>query len=312
MKTEIRKYYGRNMSLLKTIIARRQLYYLVLPTLLYFAIFHYGPMYGVLIAFKNFKPHLGIWDSPWVGFVHFERLFRSPQFWRLIQNTLGLSFMSLALNFPVPIILALALNYVENKSYKKVVQTVTYAPHFISTVVVVSMLTVFLSPRLGIVNIFLEKLGGEPISFMLEPSWFKPLYVMSGIWQNAGWNTIIYLAALSAIDVSMHEAAIVDGASKLKRMWYIDLPSLMPTAVLLLILNLGRVMSIGFEKVYLMQNALNVSSSEIIATYIYKVGLKNAEYSYSAAVGFFNAVINLVMLVTVNRIAKKMGQASLW
>ena len=269
-------------------------------------------MYGVLIAFKNFKPHLGIWGSPWAGFVHFERLFRSPQFWRLIQNTLGLSFLSLGMNFPVPIILALALNYVENKSYKKTVQTVTYAPHFISTVVVVSMMTVFLSPRLGIVNIFIEKLGGEPISFMLEPAWFKPLYVMSGIWQNAGWNTIIYLAALSAIDVSMHEAAIVDGASKLKRMWHIDLPCLMPTAVLLLILNLGRVMSIGFEKVYLMQNALNVSSSEIIATYIYKVGLKNAEYSYSAAVGFFNAVVNLIMLVTVNRIAKKLGQASLW
>lgn len=269
-------------------------------------------MYGVQIAFKNFKPHLGIWGSTWVGFIHFERLFRSPQFWRLIQNTLGLSFATLIAGFPVPIMFALALNYVGNEKFKKVVQTVTYAPHFISLVVVVSMLSVFLSPRMGIVNIVIQKLGGEPVSFMIEPAWFKPLYVLSGIWQNAGWGTIIYLAALSSIDVSMHEAAIVDGASKLKRMWYIDIPCLMPTAVLLLILNLGKVMSIGFEKVYLMQNALNVSSSEIIATYIYKVGLQNAEYSYSAAVGFFNAIVNLVMLVSVNKIAKNLGQNSLW
>lgn len=298
--------------LLVRIFKSYQLYLLLIPTLVYFAIFHYGPMYGVLISFKNFKPHLGILGSPWVGFNHFLRFFRSNQFERLIKNTLGLSFLQLIAGFPLPVLLALALNYVNNKRFKKLVQTITYAPHFISTVVIVGMLVVFLSAQNGIVNNLIRILGGETVGFLARPEWFKPLYVLSDIWKNMGWNSIIYLAALSAIDQQLYEAATVDGASKLKRIWHIDLPGIAPTVITLLIMNLGKVMTIGFEKAYLMQNSLNISSSEIIATYIYKIGLLSSQYSYSAAIGLFNNIINLILLVTVNRISRKVSESSLW
>ncbi len=296
----------------RSIIKNYELYLFLLPTLLYFIIFHYVPMYGVQIAFKNFIAIEGIWGSPWVGFEHFRRFFSSYQFWLLIRNTFGLSVYALVAGFPAPIILALLLNQLRNEKYKKVVQTVTYAPHFISTVVMVGMLLVFLSPRSGFINHIIQLFGGEPVHFMARPEWFRTLYVGSGIWQSTGWGSVIYLAALSGINPQQHEAAIVDGATKLQRIRHIDIPGIIPTAVILLILNMGQIMSVGFEKAFLMQTYLNLETSEIIATYVYKVGLLNAQFSFSAAVGLFNSVINLILILTVNKIAKSIGETSLW
>lgn len=300
------------MSAVKKIMASYQLYLLVLPTIAYFIIFHYIPIYGAQIAFKDFIAIKGIEGSPWIGFEHFERFFDSYQFWLVLKNTLGINVYELLVAFPAPIVLALLLNALSNARFKKFVQTVTYAPHFISVVVIVGMLNIFLSPHNGIVNELMRMFGAEPIFFMGSPEWFKTIFVFSGIWQNIGWSTIIYLAALTSVNPSLHEAAVVDGASKLQRIVYIDLPSILPTIVILLILNIGNFMSVGFEKVYLMQNSLNVDASEIIQTYVYKVGLLNAQYGYSAAIGLFNSVINFILLLSVNRLAKRLKQNSLW
>jgi putative aldouronate transport system permease protein len=293
-------------------VQARQLYLLLLPALLVVFVFQYIPMYGVVIAFKNFKPFKGIIGSDWVGLYHFQRFFDSPSFWRLIGNTLGLSVYQLAAGFPIPILLALSMNILPGRRFKKTVQMVTYAPHFISTVVIVGMLGVFLSKNFGLMNHLIAALGGERVFFLGQPEYFRSLYVWSGIWQSAGWGTIIYLAALAGIDPELHEAAVVDGAVMLQRVWHIDIPGILPTIVILLILNLGQVMSVGFEKAYLMQNALNLDSSEIISTYVYKVGLLNAQYSFSAAVGLFNAAINFVLLAAVNAAARTLGQTGLW
>ncbi len=296
---------------LKKIMGSYQLYLLLLPTLIYFLVFHYFPMYGVQIAFKNFNPVLGINGSPWIGFEHFERFFNSYQFWTVLKNTLGLAVFELAM-FPIPIIMALLLNQLVSSRFKRVVQTVTYAPHFISVVVLIGMLYLFLSPRSGIINQLIVLLGGDPVFFFGIAEWFKPLFVFSGVWQNLGWGMIIYLAALTAISPDLHEAAVMDGASKLRRIWHIDVPGIMPTVIILLILNVGSLLSIGFEKVYLMQNSLNMSSSEVIQTHVYKTGLLGAQYSYAAAVGLFNSVINFILLIVINQTAKKAGQSSLW
>ena len=269
-------------------------------------------MYGVQIAFKDFIVTKGITGSPWVGFAHFERFFNSYYFWRLIKNTLGLGLYELLVGFPIPILLALMLNEVKNKFFKRFVQTVTYAPHFLSTVVLVGMLFIFLSPRTGLVNQLIVAFGGEPVPFMVRPEWFKTLYVFSGIWQQMGWSSIIYFAALSGIDPQLHEAATVDGAGRLRRIWHINLPCIMPTIVILLILNTGSILSIGFEKVYLMQNAMNMESSDVISTYVYRSGILGAQYSFSAAVGLFNSVVNAIMLVVVNYMARRVGETSLW
>ncbi|WP_407873150.1 ABC transporter permease [Paenibacillus sp. P36] len=289
-----------------------ELYLFLLPTLAYFLIFHYGPMYGLQIAFKNFIAVKGIWGSPWVGLDHFQRFFNSSQFILVLKNTVLLNLFELSITFPLPILLALLLNQIKNVRFKKWVQTVTYAPHFISAVVIVGMLFIFLSPRTGLVNQFIQFLGGEPIYFIARPEWFKTIYVFSGLWQNAGWSMIIYLAALTSVSPDLHEAAIMDGANKYQRMWHIDVPSIMPTVMIMLILNLGNFMTVGFEKVYLMQNALNVDASEVIQTYVYKSGLLSAQYSYSAAVGLFNAGINFILLISVNTLAKRLKQTSLW
>lgn len=299
-------------GLWRKIMKNWELYLFLLPTLIYIIVFKYLPMYGVTIAFKNFNPALGIQGSPWVGLRHFERFFNSYQFHDLLRNTLALSVFQLVASFPMPIIVALMLNQVRHKRYKKVVQTVIYAPHFISTVVLAGIMFVFLSPSSGIVNKAIELLGGEPVFFMARPEWFRPLYVLSGIWQGTGFGTIVYLAALTSVPPELHEAAIVDGATKLQRIRYIDIPSIIPTAVILLILEMGNIMNIGFEKAYLMQTSLNVTASEIIPTYVYKVGLLQAQWSFSAAVGLFNAVINFILLITVNRIAKSLSNTSLW
>lgn len=298
-------------SIWMKVLQNYQLYLLLLPTLIYFIIFQYGPMYGLQIAFKNYSPNRGIWGSDWSGFDHFIRFFNSAQFWPTLQNTLVISLYELVL-FPIPIILALLMNQLISNKLKRSVQTIVYAPHFISMVVLVGMMYLFLNPRSGLINIGLGAIGIDPLNFMAEPGWFKSLFVWSNVWQNAGWGTIIYLAALTSINPELHEAAIVDGASKMQRIRNIDLPGIMPTVMILLILNMGSFMSVGFEKAYLMQNAMNAGSSEIIQTYVYKVGIVGAQFSYSAAIGLFNNIVNFIVLITMNTLAKRMKQTSLW
>nr|WP_188383516.1 ABC transporter permease subunit [Ornithinibacillus halotolerans] len=287
-----------------------QLYVLLAPGLIYFLVFKYYPMYGVQIAFKDFRAVDGIFGSAWVGFDHFIRFFDSYYFWDLIKNTLGINLYALAL-FPISIIVALSLNELRDGKFKKTAQTITYAPHFISVVVFVGMIIAFLDPATGIINNFIQFLGFEPISFMTEPGWFKTIFVWSNEWQNLGWGAIIYLAALAGVDPQLHEAAKVDGATRLQRIWHINLPSIMPTIIILLILNMGNMMSIGFEKILLMQNELNLESSQVIQTYVYEAGLLHGQYSYSTAVGLFNSVINFAILIFFNRLARRTG-TSLW
>ncbi|WP_282172286.1 ABC transporter permease [Cytobacillus firmus] len=295
----------------KKILSNYQLYLFLLPALIYFIVFHYVPMYGVLIAFKDFVATKGIMGSPWVGFKHFERFFDSYQFWTLIKNTLGLSITQLIVGFPLPIFLALMLNQIRSERYKRFVQTVVYAPHFISVVVLAGMIYVFFSNN-GLINNIILIFGGDPISFMAKPEWFKPLYIASGVWQETGWAAIIYLAALAGVSPELHEAAVMDGANKWQRIFHVDIPAIMPTAVILLILSVGNIMNIGFEKAYLLQTPMNQPAAEIIPTYVYKMGLQQAQYSFAAAVGLFNSVINLILLIAVNKFAKKLSGTGLW
>lgn len=299
-----------NHPKLKRMLKYWQLYVLLAPALIYFLIFKYYPMYGVQIAFKNFVAAKGILGSDWVGFDHFIRFFDSYFFWDLIWNTLSINLYGLAL-FPVSILVALSLNELKSGSFKKIAQTITYAPHFISVVVFVGMIIAFLDPDTGIVNHFLQWLGLEPVNFMTSPAWFKTIFVFSGEWQNLGWGAIIYLAALAGIDPQLHEAAKVDGASRLQRIRHINIPGILPTIIILLILNMGNMMSIGFEKILLMQNPLNLESSQVIQTYVYEIGILSGQYSYSTAVGLFNSVVNFVILLFFNRLARRTG-TSLW
>ena len=289
-----------------------ELYLLILPVILYFVIFKYGPMYGLQIAFKDYLPVKGFFESPFVGLKHFIRFFNSYNFWELIKNTLGISLYQLVIGFPVPILLALMINEVRIKWFKKTVQTVTYAPHFLSTVVLVGMLAAFLSPRNGLVNQIIQAFGGKAIYFMAEAGWFKTLYVLSGIWQNAGWSSIIYMATLANIDVEMYEAAAIDGAGRFKRLIHLTIPCILPTAIIILIMDFGKIMNVGFEKVFLMQNQLNIGASDVISTYVYTVGIQGSQLSYATAIGLFNAVINFGLLIGVNKISKKLTETSLW
>ena len=286
---------------------------MLLPGLIYYIIFRYVPMYGVVIAFKDFNARLGILGSPWIGFEQFIRFFTHPYFFRLVRNTFLLSFYSLLLGFPAPIILALMLNELRNQTYKRFVQTVSYLPHFISIVAIVGILTLLLSPTNGFVNVVLTKVFGmEPIYFMAEPGWFRPLFVGSGIWQNIGWGAILYLAALSQVDVQLYDAAIVDGTSRMQKIWHISLPSIMPTIAILLILRIGSLFYVGFEKVILMYNPVTYSTADVIGSYVYRRGLQYAEFSYGAAVGLFNSVINVILLITANWISRRVTEQSLW
>ena len=282
--------------------------------LLYILIFKYGPMYGAQIAFKNFRASQGIWNSSWVGLTHFIRFFKSAQFETLMGNTISISVYQLLAGFPFPIMLALSLNAMRHARYRKLIQMVTYAPHFISTVVVVGLIMQFLDPRTGLLSQAVVLLGGEPTNLMSNPALFKSIYVWSGVWQQAGYGSIIYLAALSGVDQQLHEAATMDGASMLQRVLHIDLPGIMPTAIILLILNTGRILDIGFEKILLMQNPLNIRASQVISTYVYKIGLASptTNYSYPAAIGLFQSVVGLILLIGVNQAAKKLGETSLW
>ena len=289
------------------------LYLFLLPAVVYIGTFMYAPMYGLQIAFKNYAPGVGIWDSPWVGFQWFERFFESPRFWQILGNTLTISLYSLIVGFPLPILLALVINDIQNTRVKKFSQTITYMPYFISTVVLVGMMSVFFSPNSGIVNTLLRLFGGEGNTFFMgDPAYFRHLYVWSGIWQGMGWNSIIYIAALSSVSPELHEAAMIDGANKVQRIWYVDLPSIMPTIIILFILNCGNILSVGYEKVFLMQNNLNSTVSEVISTYVYQMGIQRQQFSYSAAIGLFNNIVNFTLIMLVNKISKKLSGSGLW
>lgn len=288
------------------------LWLFVLPGMIITFIFSYIPLYGVQIAFRNYNAKLGFFGSKWVGLAHFQRFFDSPYFLTTIKNTFILSVYSLIAGFPIPIILALLLNSFRHKRYKKVIQTVTYAPNFISTVVMCGMLLLFLSPRVGVINHIIQAFGGSSINFMAEKSYWRHIYVWSGVWQGMGWSSVIYFAALSSVSPELHEAALMDGASKFQIVRYIDFPSIIPTATILLILNCGSILSVGFEKVFLLQNDLNLSVSQVISTYVYQVGLIENNVSYSSAIGLFNSVVNAILLIIVNKIADKMSGISIW
>ena len=304
-KTKFRKEYLNNW----------QLYLMLLLPVIWLLVFCYAPMSGIQIAFKDFKIRQGIWGSPWVGFDNFERFFTSYQFFRVLKNTLVISLYSLVASFPLPIVLALSLNVVRKAAYKKFVQMVTYIPHFISVIVIVGMILQMFNSGIGLYGTVYTALTGQPAPDILsKASAFPHLYVWSGVWQEVGWGSIIYLSALSAVDPALHEAAIVDGASRFKRVLVLDLPTVLPTATIMLIMNAGRIMTIGFEKVYLMQNDLNLTTSEIISTYVYKVSLgpTGGDFSLGAAIGLFNSVINLILILLVNAVTKRMGGTSLW
>jgi putative aldouronate transport system permease protein len=296
----------------KSFVRHWQLYLITLPPLLFFLIFKYYPMINAVLAFKDYYVTKGIFGSPWVGFRNFQLFFENPLFWDLVKNTLLISFYLLLAGFPIPILLALMLNEVRSQKFKRLVQLVSFAPYFISTVVMVSLVMLFLAPRLGFVNVFLNHLGLDSVNFLGKPGMFSSIYVWSEIWQTAGYSAVIYLAALAAVDPTLYEAAKVDGASRLQKIRNVDLPGIMPTITIILILNVGSVMAIGFEKIYLLQNKLNIANSEIIATYVYSIGLLNANYSFATAVGLFNSVINLILLVTVNGLARRFSNNSIW
>ena len=289
-----------------------QLYLIMLPALLYFVIFKYIPMADAVLAFKDYNVIKGIWGSPWVGFKYFNLFFNNPVFWTLIQNTLGLSLYALVVGFPIPIILAVFLNEIKDGFFKRAVQMVTYAPYFISTVIMISMVMLLLSPRLGVANLALSALGREQFNFLVLKDAFPSIYVWSGVWQYSGYSAIVFLAALAGVDPQLYEAAKIDGASRIQRILNVDLPGIMPVAVIILILNVGSLLGVGFEKVYLLQNPLNLETSEVISTYVYKIGLLNANFSFATAVGLFNSVINMALLVLVNQFAKRISDTSLW
>lgn len=287
------------------------LYLLLLLPIIYIIIFSYVPMYGLQIAFKDYVVKLGYWKSPWVGMKHFETFIKSPMFPRLIGNTVGISLYSIIAGFFPPIILAIGINECRQKLFKKSVQLITYMPHFLSTVVVVGILTQALSSS-GFINSIIGLFGHEPILFMGEASMFKSIYVWSGVWQNVGYNAIMYIACLAGISPELQEAAVVDGANIWQRIWNVDIPGIMPTAIIMLILSTAGVLNVGFEKVYLMQNPLNMQSSDIIATYNYRVGLVDMNYSFATAVGFFQSIISCIFMCIVNFIAGKVSDISLW
>lgn len=289
-----------------------QFYLLVSLPLLYIIIFKYVPMFGVVIAFKDYNLVEGIWGSPWVGFKHFEQLLDAPFFWDYLKNTLTISLYGLLVGFPAPIILALALNEIRHGFFKKSVQMITYAPYFISTVIIVSILIVNLSPNVGLLSNIYRALGLEPVDFLGKSEFFKSIYVWSDVWQHMGYGAIIYIAALSGVNPELYEAAKMDGATRFQKIRNIDIPSLVPVIVIMLILSIGQIMSVGFEKIYLMQNPLNQHTSEVISTYVYKVGLLGANFSFSTAIGLFNSIINFTLLIIVNFVAKKISSNSLW
>lgn len=300
----------------KRITRQYQLYLMLLLPVIFVAIYHYAPMYGAQIAFRDYTATGGITGSEWVGLKHFKRFLESPKLWALMGNTIRLSLYSLVLSFPMPIIMALGINAARGTRFKRFMQTSYYIPHFISVVVLIGIMRQITDPRFGAINVIIGTFGVEPINFMGSPKWFPFLYVISDIWQNAGYNSVIYIAALTSIDPELYDAASVDGASRWQKMLNIELPSIIPSVCLLLVLKTGDLINIGFEKIFLMQNSLNLTVSEVLSTYIYKIGVASESafpnYSFGTAVGLFNAAVSLVLVVLVNQIIKRMGGNSLW
>lgn len=303
---------GMKYSIKKAFLENYQMYLFLLPTILIILVFKYIPMYGLKIGFIDYLPGMKFEDCDWRGFYWFHKFLTSPKIFQLIVNTLWLNIYSLLVSFPIPIILALMLNQLTSERYKRFVQTVTYAPHFISTVVLVGMMFVFLSPSTGVVNKLVEYMGFKPIFFMGSSSMFSSLYVLSGVWQEAGFGAIIYLAALAGVNPELYEAATVDGASRFAKIVHIDIPCIMPTVVIMLIMTVGNLMNVGFEKVFLMQTDLNRQASDVIATYVYDVGIKQMQYSYSTAINTFVSVINMILLLIVNKVASVLSDTSLF
>ena len=289
------------------------LYVLALVPFVFLILFKYWPMYGVQIAFRNYSVGKGITGSEWVGLKHIIRFVQSPKFWPILRNTLIISLYGLA-TFPLPIVLALMLNYLPSARYRKTIQMVSYAPHFISTVVMVGIILQFLDKNSGVINLLIEVMGGTPTNFMAKREYFYHIYQWSGVWQGVGYASVIYISALAGVSPELHEAAIVDGANIPQRIWHVDIPAILPTVCILLIMDCGKLLSVGYEKVYLMQNNLNLNNSEVISTYVYKQGLtaSSPQYSYSAAIDLFVSLINAVMLLTVNRITNKLSGNGLW
>lgn len=303
---------GRLSHAGKKIWRSRYLYLLLLPTFVWYIVFMYAPLYGAQIAFRDFMPALGITGGKWVGFKYFIQFFKSEYFVRLMKNTLGISVYSIVVGFPIPVILALLMNEVRSKYFKKGVQTIVYMPHFISAVVVVSLINAMLSPSNGLFNQIIQMFGGDPVHFMAEPKYFKTVYVLSDIWQTAGYGSIVYLAALTSIDPSLYEAATVDGASKWKKLLHITLPCILTTIMTMLILRMGSIFTVGYEKIMLMYNPATYETADVISTYVYRRAFEGGEYSFSAAVGLFNSVINFIVIIVFNKISKRVSEVSLW
>jgi len=299
-------------ELMRRIIRNRLLYIMILPGMLYFIIFKYLPMFGLIISFQDFKPYKGFFGSEWVGLEHFERLFTEPEFLMILRNTLILFGLNLLFFFPIPIILALMLNEVRVSSFKRTIQTMVYIPHFMSWVIIVSISYVMLTMDGGIINDLLEYFGFQKINFLLSPEWFRPMYIIQVIWREAGWGTIIYLAAMAAIDPQLYEAARIDGAGRMRQIWHITLPAIRSVIVVLLILKIGDILELGFEHVYLLLNAMNRSVAEIIDTYVYTAALKQGQFSYATAIGFFKSFVGLILVMLANKLARKMGEEGVY
>lgn len=303
---------NRRLSVFKRINKGKYVLLMFLPCLVYYLLFQYAPMLGIVISFKNYNLVKGIWSSEWVGLKYYMMFLQDPGSLNLIKNTFLLGFYSLLFGFAPPILLALLLNEVKNALFKRFVQTVSYLPHFISNVVVVGMIVTFLSPSGGLINDIIQSLGFQPINFMMEPGLFRTIYVTSGVWQSFGWGSIIYLAALSAIDPTLYEAAEMDGATRWRKMWHVTLPGIAPAIVTLLILSVGNITQVGFEKVFLLTNPINLKTADILSTNVYKMGLIGGQYSYASAVGLFASIISLVFLIGTNYMSRKITQTSLW
>lgn len=289
----------------------KYVYLILLPVVLFYIVFHYIPMYGAVIAFKDFKPGLGIIGSPWIGIQYFKDFLSSYYFWRLFKNTIAISGYSLLIGFPAPIIFALLINEIRHSKFKKTIQTITYLPHFISTIIICGLIVDFTGTD-GIINDFIVLLGGGRSNLLIRPELFRTIYISSGIWTGLGWGSIIYLAALSSIDPTLYEAAVIDGAGRWKQTLHVTIPGISPTIVILLILQIGSLMSVGWEKIILLYNPLTYETADVISSFVYRRGLVNFDYSYSAAVGLFNSIINFALLITANTISKKVNETSLW
>ena len=302
----------RRKSRLRYIRENYPLYLMILPAIVFVFVFAYVPMYGIQIAFRDFKVRDGYWGSEWVGLEHIIRFVTSSNFWQLIRNTIGISLYSLAVGFPVPIILSVMLNELRSNRLRRTAQMIFYAPHFLSSVAVCGIVVLFTQRETGIINLLIMMLGGEGVEFLAKPEWFKTIYVISGIWQDMGWGTIIYMAALSGVDPGIVEAATIDGANRLQKIWYIDIQTIKPTIVILLIMNCGSMLSVGSDKILLLQNTLNMSASDVISTYVYRLGIEGGQFSYTTAVGLFNTVVNLMILLIVNKTADRLSGSSLF